>query len=84
MTTGREAHTNPEDDLALARYEIASCRAEIERLRRQVDDRQHEVERLRLALSHEAAERQKLAARLASAEGPPPPTLLGVAHREAG
>ena len=32
-TSGREAHTNPEDDPALLRSELAACRREIERLR---------------------------------------------------
>lgn len=32
-TSGRAAHTNPEDDPALLRSELTACRREIERLR---------------------------------------------------
>ena len=53
-TSGREAHTNPEEDPALLRSELAACRREIDRLtaerdrlRSELAACRREIERLR-------------------------------------
>lgn len=47
-TSGREAHTNPEEDPALLRCELAACRREIDRLRTELAECRAELAAMRL------------------------------------
>lgn len=74
LTTGRGAHTNPEDDPALLRSELAACRREIERLRercRELADQLAtfgvEAVRGRDTIANLEAERDRLRTELAEA-----------------